>query len=152
MFNTIYYWDNSSNKCMIEFDLETDSDNIQSVETIKKVHEFFKKGYVKKEEIDNKEFNLLIEHLTASAYRHYLINRKPFIILKIKYEKLSVFEIKCIFEYLMSTDIYKDAIKHKDIILPVKLGWWTLKDIISKYEKIVKLGMDDYSYCGDYDW
>lgn len=155
MFNSIFYWDNTFDNVMLDFDLEKqDTEEILgNITKLKKVHEVFKKGYLEKnDKIDSETFNLLQEHLIASAYRYYLIRRRPFILLQVKYNKLDEFEVKCIFEYLIHTNLYLNAVRHKDIIIPIKLGWWTLKDIIEKYKNTVKLGRSEYEYEGEYKW
>lgn len=155
MFNSIYYWDCSSSKIMIESDIENynPEEHKQKIDNLKKINEIFKKGYLNKDTLnDSKIFEQLKEYITLAAFRYSLIKRKPFILLQIKYKKLDEFEIKCIFEYIIHTDLYLNASKHKDPIAFVKLGWWTLKDIINKYKPIVEKGNSEYDFEGDYQW
>ncbi|MDD3474282.1 MAG: hypothetical protein PHP08_00080 [Candidatus Dojkabacteria bacterium] len=155
MFPNIFYWDNSISDIMIEFDLEeNNTTNLNNkIEKLKTVHNIFKKGYLNKDDITDKEtFNILQEYITAVAFRYSLIHRKPFILLNIKYNKLEAFEIKCIYEYVVHDPLYLQASKHKDPICYVKIGWWLLKDIIEKHKDMIKVGMSEYEYEGDHRW
>lgn len=155
MYSDIYYWDNTSNNVMIEIDLDKYNENNlnTTIDKLKQVNDIFKKGYVIKDEILNDEiFDLLQEHITASAYRYSLINKKPFILTSVKYELLDNFEIKCLFEHIIQTPTYLDAAKHKDVICYMKIGWWMLKDMIEKHKDNVRLGMADYNYECQASW
>ncbi len=155
----IYYWDSSSNNIMVEFDMSNGiSQNIEqftkTMQKLETAHDIFAKGYLDRSDtsVSPETYKLLLEYITHSAIRYFIINRKPFILLQVGYKRLNEFEVKCVFEYITHTSLYLHAAQYNDPVVFIKLGWWELKDIINKYKDMIKFGMSDYQYRGDVKW
>ncbi len=151
-----FYWDGSVPNIVIETSTEIKNydDLTFQIIDLQKAKSLFEKGFINKTDIqrDKESYTQLKKYITSAALSYYINHRKPFILLNIRSQPLNEFQIKCIFEYIINTDIYTVASKFKDPICFVRLGWWQLNDIINKYKDVVRLGRTEYDYTADNKW